>query len=116
MPSPWFVWDSLWGCSPCTLPCTSIHLRRATMRNPLFAGGLTNTPALAAALQLAQKLGLNVSNVSVGYGIAYPFSVVSVVLISNWGSPALCVRPQMAMWARELGIVEQERRRRCCLS
>jgi len=86
------------------------------MRNPLFAGGLTNTPALAAALQLAQKLGLNVSNVSVGYGIAYPFSVVSVVLISNWGSPALCVRPQMAMWARELGIVEQERRRRCCLS
>ena len=47
----------------------------------LFAGGLTNTPALAAALELAGKLGLNTSNISVGYGIAYPFSVVCVVLI-----------------------------------
>lgn len=41
----------------------------------LFAGALTSTPALAAAMDSADP-GL----VSVGYGIAYPFGVIGVVL------------------------------------
>lgn len=43
----------------------------------LFAGALTSTPALAAALDVSSG---DVSLVSVGYGIAYPFGVVGVVL------------------------------------
>jgi len=46
----------------------------------LFAGSLTNTPALAAGMGLAPKLHWSLSNLSAGYGIAYPFSVVSVIL------------------------------------
>ena len=44
----------------------------------LFAGAMTSTPALAAALELVGDAG---SNVSVGYGIAYPFGIVGVVLM-----------------------------------
>lgn len=43
----------------------------------LFAGALTSTPALAAA---TQALGEGAAQVSVGYGIAYPFGVIGVVL------------------------------------
>lgn len=42
----------------------------------VFAGALTSTPALAAATDLAKDPG----SVSVGYGIAYPFGVIGVVL------------------------------------
>ncbi len=42
----------------------------------IFAGALTSTPALAAALDVAADPGA----VSVGYGLAYPVGVVSVVL------------------------------------
>ncbi len=41
----------------------------------VFAGALTSTPGLAAAVDT-----LNDTSVSVGYGIAYPFGVVGVVL------------------------------------
>ncbi len=41
----------------------------------IFAGAMTSTPALAAALDNIQSPG-----VSIGYGIAYPFGVVGVVL------------------------------------
>jgi len=40
----------------------------------LFAGALTSTPALASATESAGK------GVAIGYGIAYPFGVVGVVL------------------------------------
>jgi len=44
----------------------------------IFAGALTSTPALAAATEgLAHTGG---SNVIIGYGIAYPFGVIGVVL------------------------------------
>jgi len=43
----------------------------------IFAGALTSTPALAAA---TEGLGAGASGVSIGYGIAYPFGVVGVVL------------------------------------
>lgn len=47
----------------------------------IFAGSLTSTPALAAAtegMNLAAKGGTDA--VSIGYGIAYPFGVIGVVL------------------------------------
>jgi putative transport protein len=41
----------------------------------IYTGALTTTPGLAAALEVAQD-----NAVSIGYGIAYPFGVVGVVL------------------------------------
>jgi putative transport protein len=43
----------------------------------IFAGALTSTPALAAA---TEGLKDTASGISIGYGIAYPFGVISVVL------------------------------------
>jgi putative transport protein len=43
----------------------------------IFAGALTSTPALAAA---TESLTDAASGVSIGYGIAYPFGVIGVVL------------------------------------
>ena len=43
----------------------------------IFAGALTSTPALAAA---TEGLNESASGVSIGYGIAYPFGVIGVVL------------------------------------
>lgn len=43
----------------------------------IFAGALTSTPALAAAIESA---GESMGDVVVGYGIAYPFGVIGVVL------------------------------------
>jgi putative transport protein len=48
----------------------------------LYAGALTCTPALAAAVDVIERMIPGGSaNVSVGYGIAYPFSMVGVVLL-----------------------------------
>ncbi len=48
----------------------------------LFAGALTCTPALAAAIDLVERTAPGSSAaVSVGYGIAYPFSTIGVVLL-----------------------------------
>jgi len=48
----------------------------------LYTGALTCTPALAAVIDSVNRLGLGSSaSVSVGYGIAYPFSMVGVVLV-----------------------------------
>lgn len=41
----------------------------------IYTGALTTTPGLAAALEVAQD-----NAVSIGYGIAYPFGVIGVVL------------------------------------
>ena len=43
----------------------------------IFAGALTSTPALAAATEGFKEAA---SGVSIGYGIAYPFGVIGVVL------------------------------------
>lgn len=43
----------------------------------IFAGALTSTPALAAAVESFESTA---SGVSIGYGIAYPFGVIGVVL------------------------------------
>lgn len=42
----------------------------------IFAGALTSTPGLAAAMSVASEPAV----VSVGYGLAYPFGVIGVVL------------------------------------
>ena len=48
----------------------------------LFAGALTCTPALAAAVDVIERtLPAAAATVSVGYGVAYPFSMISVVLL-----------------------------------
>ena len=43
----------------------------------IFAGALTSTPALAAA---TESFAISAPAVSIGYGIAYPFGVIGVVL------------------------------------
>lgn len=48
----------------------------------LYTGALTCTPALASVIDSVNRMGLGSSAaVSVGYGIAYPFSMVGVVLV-----------------------------------
>ena len=48
----------------------------------LFTGAVTNTPALAATIDAMSRIEpLQTANVSVGYGIAYPFSVVAITLL-----------------------------------
>jgi putative transport protein len=47
----------------------------------LYTGALTNTPALAAAIDSVERAAGNSALVSVGYGIAYPLSLVGVVLL-----------------------------------
>lgn len=46
----------------------------------LFAGACTSTPALAAALEAARESGISESVINIGYGVAYPFGVIGVVL------------------------------------
>jgi putative transport protein len=84
----------------------------------LYAGALTCTPALAAAIDSVNRLGLGQSaSVSVGYGIAYPFSMVGVVLLIQF-LPRLLKRDlkaEEARWreeqAKELpGIVARQYR------
>ena len=49
----------------------------ADLATGIFAGALTSTPALAAA---TEGLSDGASGVSIGYGIAYPFGVIGIVL------------------------------------
>lgn len=49
----------------------------------MYTGALTCTPALAAAIDAAERLlpPESIAAISVGYGIAYPFSMVGMVLL-----------------------------------
>lgn len=64
-----------------TMLIAKIFHMPADIATGLFAGSNTNTPILATAVELAGKLGLNPSHISVGYGVAYPFTIIIVVLI-----------------------------------
>ena len=66
------------GAIGTTLLAAVVFSIPADLSAGLFAGAMTSTPALAAALEL---LGEGSSNVSVGYGIAYPFGIIGVVLM-----------------------------------
>ncbi|MEW6280832.1 MAG: TrkA C-terminal domain-containing protein [Candidatus Eremiobacterota bacterium] len=46
----------------------------------LFCGGLTNTPAMAAQVELLERRGADASAPVVGYSVAYPFGVLGVFL------------------------------------
>lgn len=46
----------------------------------VFAGACTSTPGLAAALEAAESAGMSTGAINIGYGVAYPFGVVGVVL------------------------------------
>ena len=48
----------------------------------LFTGAVTNTPALAAATDVIERIMPGQSaNIAAGYGIAYPYSMLGVVLL-----------------------------------
>lgn len=57
----------------------------AGARSGLFAGSLTNTPALSAAISgLGDRIGNGITDPVVGYSIAYPLGVLSMLLASAW--------------------------------
>jgi len=59
----------------------------------LYTGALTCTPALAAAIDVLNRtLPENAALASVGYGIAYPFSMIGIVLLIQF-MPKLFRRP-----------------------
>lgn len=59
----------------------ALHIR-PTLAGGVFTGALTCTPALAAVRDIAGSLfPADVGQASVGYGIAYPFSTLTVVLL-----------------------------------
>ncbi|MBR3943567.1 MAG: YidE/YbjL duplication, partial [Akkermansia sp.] len=66
-------WLTAWGL--CEL--MGIDL---TVGAGLFAGACTSTPALAASLDAAKAAGYDESVINIGYGLAYPFGVIGIVL------------------------------------
>ena len=70
----------------------------------LYAGAITNTPSLAAAIEAVGRVEpLASATVSVGYGIAYPFSMIGVVLLIQF-LPRLLrtdLRAEEAGWRRQ---------------
>ncbi|NLG74351.1 MAG: hypothetical protein GX495_20190 [Chloroflexi bacterium] len=55
-----------------------------TLASGLYTGALTCTPCLAGAIDTVLRTGGSVSDtatVSVGYGVAYPYSMIAVVLL-----------------------------------
>jgi putative transport protein len=70
----------------------------------LYTGALTCTPALAAAVDAVERIAPGTSAaVSVGYGIAYPFGMIGVVLLVQF-LPRLLrrdLRAEEANWQAE---------------
>lgn len=75
----------------------------------LFTGALTNTPALAAAVDAVSRIDPQRSaTVAVGYGIAYPFSLIGIVLLVQ-ALPAMLRRDVRAEEKRWLQSQQAER-------
>jgi putative transport protein len=54
----------------------------AALAAGMFTGAVTNTPALAGAIDTVARIEpAQTAAVSVGYGIAYPFSIIAVTLL-----------------------------------
>jgi putative transport protein len=49
----------------------------------IFAGAMTTTPGLAAAVEACAAAGKSPANASIGYGLAYPIGVVAAVLFAQ---------------------------------
>jgi putative transport protein len=75
----------------------------------LYTGAMTCTPALAAAIDVVERIAPGTSaSVSVGYGVAYPYSMIGVVLLIQL-LPRLLRRDlhqEEAAWLREKQIEE----------
>ncbi len=73
----------------------------------LYAGALTCTPALAAAIDTLNRLLPDAAPLaSVGYGVAYPFSMIGMVLLIQF-MPKLLRRPvknEEKLWLAEKAI------------
>jgi putative transport protein len=73
----------------------------------LYTGALTCTPALAAVLDAVRRISPDAAPLaSVGYGVAYPFSMVSMVLLIQF-LPGLFKRPvknEEEKWLAEKAI------------
>ncbi|MCY7300644.1 MAG: hypothetical protein LH616_15705, partial [Ilumatobacteraceae bacterium] len=76
-------------------------------RAGLFAGSLTNTPALSAALQtLGDRVAAGaVTDPVVGYSLAYPFGVLTMLIAAQWSlrrrrAPSLAARAASVPAAR----------------
>ncbi|MCR5161409.1 MAG: permease, partial [Lachnospiraceae bacterium] len=63
----------------CCVAAIKLFNLPAALSAGLMTGALTSTPGLAAAMEATEASGLS-SMASVGYGIAYPFGVLGVVL------------------------------------
>lgn len=75
----------------------------------MFTGAVTNTPALAATIDALSRIDPGqAANVSVGYGIAYPFSIVGVTLLIQF-LPKLLRRDAKAAEATWLAAQQAER-------
>ncbi len=70
----------------------------------LYTGALTCTPALAGAIDAAGRISPGLSaTISVGYGVAYPFSLVGIVLLMQFLPRILkrSLRQEEATWQAE---------------
>ncbi len=71
----------------------SLHLGTPLVAG-LFCGGLTNTPALAAAIETLKLNGLAGDAVTVGYSIAYPIGVIG---------PMVAIALAQRIWRTDYG-------------
>jgi putative transport protein len=82
----------------------------------LFTGALTNTPALAAGRDVVQRLApSSAAEVSVGHGLAYPFSAILIVVLVQLLPRLVRQSPQEAAQqaAREASERQPHIRTRC---
>ena len=77
----------------------------------LYTGAMTCTPALAAAIDVVERIAPGTSGpVSVGYGVAYPYSMIGVVLLIQF-LPQLLRRNlggEEARWMQEKQVEEPQ--------
>ncbi|OVE76361.1 hypothetical protein BVX98_06210 [bacterium F11] len=73
----------------------------------IYSGALTSTPALAAAMEMAGN-----STPSVGYGLAYPFGILGVILMVQILPPLLGInlKEEEKKYQRNLGRMAIEKR------
>ncbi len=67
------AWLTAWGLC-------SLFGVNGEIATGLFAGACTSTPGLAAAAETLQSAGADPALVNIGYGVAYPFGIIGVVL------------------------------------
>ncbi len=60
-----------------TYICAKLMHIPPALASGIFAGAMTSTPGLAAAMEASAD---NASMVSIGFGLAYPFGVITIVL------------------------------------